>query len=149
MSSKIKLSKNAKTFFIKENIKLYRLLTSLNFKYLGNWEDELANRQSFKLTSDKKYELEDLLEFYNERIVEKIFLDLEKYTKMIEKMLDHQNINLNLITSFQKGMENNYDHAFLCLPIDEYFDFRFGHSLLIETLKYFDVFRFALKPKVF
>ena len=66
-------------------------------------------------------------------------LPKDGYTKMIEKMLDHQNINLNLITSFQKGMENNYDHAFLCLPIDEYFDFRFGvlpyRSIIFEHKK--------------
>ena len=78
----IKLSKNAKSFFINENIELYRLLKSFNFKYLGNWEDDLADGQSLKFISDKKYELEDLLEFYDKRIIEKIFLNLEKYTKI-------------------------------------------------------------------
>ena len=80
--NKIKLSKNAKSFFINENIELYRLLKSFNFKYLGNWEDDLADGKSLKFISDKKYELEDLLEFYDKRIIEKIFLNLEKYTKI-------------------------------------------------------------------
>ena len=48
------------------------------------------------------------------------------YTKMIEKMLDHKNINVNLNTNFEKGMEIDFDHSFLCMPIDKFFDYRFG-----------------------
>ena len=53
-------------------------------------------------------------------------LPKEGYTKMIEKMLNHENIKVNLNCSFQKGMEDNFDHSFLCIPIDKYFDYKFG-----------------------
>ncbi len=48
------------------------------------------------------------------------------YTKMVEKMLDHKKISVNLNKPYQKGMEVNYEHAFLCLPIDEFFEYKFG-----------------------
>ena len=58
------------------------------------------------------------------------------YTSMIKNMLDHKNIEVKLNTSFTKGMENNYLHSFLSIPIDEYFDFIFGvlpyRSILFE-----------------
>ena len=59
------------------------------------------------------------------------------YTKMIENMLDHSNIKINLRSNYQKGMEIEYDHAFLCTPIDEFFDYEFGQlpyrSILFEN----------------
>ena len=48
------------------------------------------------------------------------------YTKMIQNMLDHDNINLKLNTDYEKGMELDYLHAFLCTPIDEYYDYKYG-----------------------
>ena len=48
------------------------------------------------------------------------------YTKMVEKMLDHENIEVYLKTSFNKEMEKNYFHSFLSVPIDEYFNFSYG-----------------------
>lgn len=53
-------------------------------------------------------------------------LPKEGYTKMIEKMLDHENINIKLNTNFEKGMELNFAHSFLCIPIDKFFDYKFG-----------------------
>ena len=53
-------------------------------------------------------------------------LPKEGYTKMIEKMFNHENIKVNLNCNFLKGMENNFDHSFLCVPIDKYFDYKFG-----------------------
>ncbi len=53
-------------------------------------------------------------------------LPKEGYTKMIEKMLNHENIKVNLNCAFQKGMEDDFDHSFLCIPIDKYFDYKFG-----------------------
>ena len=53
-------------------------------------------------------------------------LPKEGYTKMIEKMLNHENIKVNLNCNFLKGMEDNFDHSFLCVPIDKYFDYKFG-----------------------
>ncbi len=66
-------------------------------------------------------------------------LPKEGYTKMIEVMLNHQNIKLNLNTSFKKGMEDNYDYSFLCTPIDKFFDYEFGvlpyRSIIFEQHK--------------
>ena len=69
-------------------------------------------------------------------------LPKEGYTKMIEKMLNHQNIKINLNTCFKKGMEFNFDFSFLCIPIDKYFDFKFGElpyrSIIFEEYKEFN-----------
>ena len=66
-------------------------------------------------------------------------LPKDGYTKMIEKMLNHQNIKVNLNTSFQKGMELNFDYAFLCIPIDKFFDYKYGvlpyRSIIFEQHK--------------
>ena len=53
-------------------------------------------------------------------------LPKDGYSKMIERMLDHANIDVHLNTKYHKGNESKYDHAFLCLPIDQFFDFRYG-----------------------
>ncbi len=61
------------------------------------------------------------------------------YTKMVEKMLDHKNITINLRTPYQNGMEKDFYHSFLCLPIDKFFDFKFGvlpyRSIIFENKK--------------
>tara|TARA_B100001093_G_C26833195_1_gene1017096 strand:- start:1339 stop:2472 length:1134 start_codon:yes stop_codon:yes gene_type:complete len=53
-------------------------------------------------------------------------LPKEGYTKMIESMLNHKNINIELNIQFQKGMELGFDHSFLCIPIDKFFNYKFG-----------------------
>ena len=63
-------------------------------------------------------------------------LPKEGYTKMIESMLDHKNINIKLNIQFQKGMEIGFDHSFLCIPIDKFFNYKFGvlpyRSIILE-----------------
>tara|TARA_B100000989_G_scaffold133506_1_gene99176 strand:- start:6192 stop:7337 length:1146 start_codon:yes stop_codon:yes gene_type:complete len=64
-------------------------------------------------------------------------LPKEGYTKMVKRMLDHKNIQVNLNSTFVKGMEENYFHSFLSTPIDEYFNFEFGklpyRSIIFEN----------------
>ncbi|RLA19715.1 MAG: UDP-galactopyranose mutase [Gammaproteobacteria bacterium] len=48
------------------------------------------------------------------------------YLALFEKMLDHENIEVQLNTPFDKGMEADYSHVFNSMPIDEYFDNEFG-----------------------
>ena len=48
------------------------------------------------------------------------------YTEIVRNMLDHKNIIVNLETSYSKEIENDYDHVFNSMPIDEYYDFEFG-----------------------
>ena len=61
------------------------------------------------------------------------------YSKMIEKMLDHKNIDVSLKTNFTKGMLSNFDHSFLCIPIDKFYDFKYGtlpyRSIIFEDRK--------------
>ena len=53
-------------------------------------------------------------------------LPKDGYTKMIERMLDHKNIKIHLSTPYHIGLESKYEHAFLCLPIDEFYQFKYG-----------------------
>ena len=48
------------------------------------------------------------------------------YTRMVENMLNHKNINIYLNTNFNKKMEKEYDQVFLCMPIDKYFNYKYG-----------------------
>lgn len=48
------------------------------------------------------------------------------YTKIFEKILDHENIKVKLSTSFSKEMEKDYHHIFNSMPIDEYYDYEYG-----------------------
>lgn len=49
------------------------------------------------------------------------------YTSLIRNIVDHKNISIQLSTEFCKSMEEKYTHVFNSMPIDEYYDFRFGH----------------------
>ena len=53
-------------------------------------------------------------------------LPKDGYSIMIERMLNHKNINVQLSSPYYKGLESKYDYAFLCIPIDEYFQFKYG-----------------------
>ena len=59
------------------------------------------------------------------------------YTKMVSNMLDHPLIEVCLNTNYEKGMENDYDHAFLCIPIDKFFGYEYGmlpyRSIIFEN----------------
>lgn len=50
------------------------------------------------------------------------------YTRMFEQMLDHPNIDILLDTDFKAVRESiAHRHLIYCGPIDEYYEFRFGH----------------------
>jgi UDP-galactopyranose mutase len=63
---------------------------------------------------------------------------LHSYTDMVNNILSHINITVKLNTSYDKGMNAHYDHVFNSMPIDEYFDFKYGHlpyrSIKFETV---------------
>ena len=75
---------------------------------------------------------------YDDRYFNDSFQVLPKdgYTKMVEKILDHKNIKVKLNCVFDKSMEKNFEHTFLCMPIDSYYNYNFGHlpyrSILFE-----------------
>ena len=48
------------------------------------------------------------------------------YTAIVEKILDHPGITVQLSTPFHREMGKGYDHTFYSGPIDAYFDFSLG-----------------------
>jgi UDP-galactopyranose mutase len=48
------------------------------------------------------------------------------YTRVFERILDHDRINVRLGHGFSKALAANYDVCFNSMPIDEYFDFALG-----------------------
>ena len=66
-------------------------------------------------------------------------LPKDGYTKMIANMLKHKNIDLSLNTNFNSQMMSEFDHSFLCIPIDKFYNFRFGilpyRSIIFEERK--------------
>ena len=59
------------------------------------------------------------------------------YTKMVGNMIDHPLIEVCLNENFEKGMEKDFYHSFLCIPIDKFFDYEYGmlpyRSILFEN----------------
>ena len=64
-------------------------------------------------------------------------LPKQGYTRMIENILDHKNIKIDLNTIYKKGFELNYDFSFLCLPIDKFYNYKFG-VLPYRSILFFD-----------
>lgn len=48
------------------------------------------------------------------------------YTAIFERILDHPNITVRTSQAFSRGMETDFDSAFLSMPIDEYYGYCFG-----------------------
>ena len=50
-------------------------------------------------------------------------------------MIDHKKIKVKLNYEFNKDMEKYYDHLFLCIPIDNYFNYKYG-KLPYRSIKF-------------
>jgi len=48
------------------------------------------------------------------------------YTRMFEEIFKHRNIGIELERAFTHDMLVHFDHAFLAMPIDKFFEFRLG-----------------------
>lgn len=48
------------------------------------------------------------------------------FTSMFERILDHRMISTTFNQEYNSTLDRGYQHTFLCMPIDEYFDHRFG-----------------------
>ena len=57
------------------------------------------------------------------------------YTKMVENIFNHKNISIELSKSFSKQMEDEFDHIYNSMPIDEYYNFQFG-KLEYRSIKF-------------
>ena len=64
-------------------------------------------------------------------------LPLQGYTKLFENILNHNNIVVHLNTTFDKKMEELYDHVFNSMPIDVYYDYEYG-ELPYRSIKFHD-----------
>jgi UDP-galactopyranose mutase len=54
-------------------------------------------------------------------------LPKEGYTALITKMLKHDLINVKININYKKEMSEEYFHTFNSMPIDEFFNYKFGH----------------------
>ncbi|MEN9394981.1 MAG: hypothetical protein RL362_1202 [Bacteroidota bacterium] len=57
------------------------------------------------------------------------------YTKMVENILNHPNISIELGKPFSIQLEDDFDHVYNSMPIDEYYDFKFG-NLEYRSIKF-------------
>ena len=53
-------------------------------------------------------------------------IPLEGYTKIVEKMLKHPNIEVRLNTEFKNAEKDDFKRIFYTGAIDEFFDYKFG-----------------------
>jgi UDP-galactopyranose mutase len=61
------------------------------------------------------------------------------YLAMFDRMLDHPAIEVQLSSEFHKSMENDFTHVFNSMPIDDYFENRFG-PLPYRSIRFYDRF---------
>ena len=54
-------------------------------------------------------------------------LPKDGYTSLISKMLNHKNIKVKINFNYEKKMSDAYFHTFNSMPIDEFFNYKFGH----------------------
>ncbi len=77
----------------------------------------VVKRIKFSFSNENRYFPNDTIQF----------LPLDGYTNMFEKIYDHNNIEVRLSEPFDKSMLSNYDFCFNSMPIDEYYDYQYGH----------------------
>lgn len=66
------------------------------------------------------------------------FMPKDGYEKLFKNILNHEKINIKLNSPFKKEMEINYKHVFNSMPIDEYYDYKFG-PLPYRSLKFHNI----------
>lgn len=66
------------------------------------------------------------------------FMPKNGYTELFDNMLNHDLIEVKLSTDFHKDMENDYDFIFNSMPIDVYYDFKYG-ELPYRSIKFHTV----------
>lgn len=62
-------------------------------------------------------------------------LPLDGYDGLFKSILNHPNIKVYLSTEFEYNMEKSYSHIFNSMPIDLYFDYKFG-ELPYRSIKF-------------
>ncbi len=77
----------------------------------------IVKRIKFSFSNEDRYFPNDTIQY----------LPTNGYTCLFENLLDHENIDIKLSQNFDKSMINEFDFCFNSMPIDEYYDFRYGH----------------------
>lgn len=62
-------------------------------------------------------------------------IPVEGYTAIVEKLLEHPNIEVRLSEGFNRTYQKEFSHVFYSGPMDAYFDFKLGR-LQYRTLKF-------------
>ena len=66
------------------------------------------------------------------------FMPRHGYTQMVENILTHHNITISLNTEYNYHMDQEYDHVFNSMPIDEWFEWKYDklpyRSIKFETV---------------
>ncbi len=88
-------------------------------------DDSILNRVPVRENNDENYFPNDDFQF----------LPDEGYTKLFENIFDHKNITVVLNTKFEISMEAEYDHVFNSMPIDVYYDYKYG-ELNYRSIKF-------------
>ena len=65
---------------------------------------------------------------YNDNYYRSIYQGIPEdgYTEIIERILDLPNINIQLGTTYQRSLNEEYDFIFYTGPLDEYYNYEFG-----------------------
>jgi len=50
----------------------------------------------------------------------------EGYTDIVAKILEHENITVNLETNYHPKLQSNYHHTFFSGPLDSFYNYQFG-----------------------
>ena len=69
------------------------------------------------------------------------------YHDMFSNILSHKLITIELCCEFDRSMTNKYDHSFLSLPIDKFFDCKFG-ELPYRSIKFEQITSKLSQPAV-
>ena len=92
---------------------------------LKNLSYSVVKRIKFSFSNEERY-------FPNDSIQ---FLPDKGYTELFRNLLDHKNINICLSEKFSKSSLKEFTYCFNSMPIDEYYDFKFG-NLPYRSIKF-------------
>ena len=92
---------------------------------LKNLSYSVVKRIKFSFSNEERYFPNDSIQFLPDR----------GYTELFRNILDHKNINICLSEKFCKSSLKEYTYCFNSMPIDEYYDFKFG-NLPYRSIKF-------------
>jgi UDP-galactopyranose mutase len=93
-------------------------------EYYSELSKDVFDRVKVRDTADSRYFTDDYQ-----------YMPTHGYTVMFNNILDHKNITVKLNTSFEKTMENDYEHVFNSMAIDSYYDYSHG-ELPYRSIKF-------------